>query len=782
MAKETPNSYKDPFWSNLAFATEAKLELPKGVLVSLLTNGEKSNNDQVSEAGAKTPFQIIPETRNAAIKKYGIDPYLSPENAAEVAGLLLKDSLKRNNNDVAAAIGEYHGGTNRDNWGPRTNAYVQRVLSGAESINLDSLKSGFGEWLKQNPAVPAQQQTEVKAPSKAEDSLAAGFGQWLQMQNGSLVDKIPGGAPSKPQQPQPEPSFTDKALGALEAGANAVTGLVAGAPAMAVGGAQGIIDSVRNGTFGTPEGVRQAEAKAMDYAGSVTYQPRTATGQEYANNVGEVMQNAVPLVAVAPELGAITQAAKPAAVQAVEAVKQTGGKALTVGKQAATAVAEKIPGMAPESPAAAFSAGGMGSPTPGTMGSAGAAATDIATQRRMLAEDLPVPIKLTEGQATRDFAQTQFEREAAKNPTIGAPLRERFEQQNAQILKNFDAWLDQTGAESPNLRDTGVTVTKAIKAKADAVKTKIRDMYKKAEAAGELEAPIKLENLVNHINESAPEASTAPVLDVARRKLIQIGAAADADGVLVPLDVPLKKAEMVRQAISRATNFEPTNIRQSSIMKGLIDDQTAGLGGDLYQQARKLRAQYAREFENRAVISDLLNNKRGMDDRKVAYEDVFKHSVLDGSLDDVRMVRRTLQTQGEEGKQAWRELQGQTIAHIRDAATKNVARDSTGNSTISPAGLDKAIKALDKDGKLDFVFGRKGAQQLRDINDLSKVVFTVPANSVNSSNTASILLAALDMGVSSASGLPLPVTSGLKMIVGKIKDRKLAARVRAALK
>lgn len=133
MAVETPNSYKDPFWTGLAGSVEQKLDLPKGLLVAVLTRGERSNADQVSEAGAKTPFQIIPSTRKAAIDKYGVDPYLSPENAAEVAGRLLKDSLERNRGDASLAVAEYHGGTDRTNWGPRTRSYVQRVVGAQPS-------------------------------------------------------------------------------------------------------------------------------------------------------------------------------------------------------------------------------------------------------------------------------------------------------------------------------------------------------------------------------------------------------------------------------------------------------------------------------------------------------------------------------------------------------------------------------------------------------------------------------------------------------------------------
>ena len=133
--QQTPTSYKDPFWSDLAAGTEQRLGLPSGLLVSVLTRGERSNADQVSEAGAKTPFQIIPATRQAVLKKYGVDAYLSPENSAEAAGLLLKESLDRNKGDIKLAAAEYHGGTNPANWGPRTRAYIDRVSQGVRDLS-----------------------------------------------------------------------------------------------------------------------------------------------------------------------------------------------------------------------------------------------------------------------------------------------------------------------------------------------------------------------------------------------------------------------------------------------------------------------------------------------------------------------------------------------------------------------------------------------------------------------------------------------------------------------
>jgi hypothetical protein len=134
MATPVPNSYKDPYWSELSTNTERKLGLPDGMLRAVVLYGERSNNDQVSSADARTPYQIIPSARNLAIKAYGVDPYLSPENAAEVAGRFLKDSLDRNKGDKAKAFAEYHGGTNPANWGPITQSYITRTMGGLSEL------------------------------------------------------------------------------------------------------------------------------------------------------------------------------------------------------------------------------------------------------------------------------------------------------------------------------------------------------------------------------------------------------------------------------------------------------------------------------------------------------------------------------------------------------------------------------------------------------------------------------------------------------------------------
>lgn len=73
------------------------------------------------------------------------------------------------------------------------------------------------------------------------------------------------------------------------------------------------------------------------------------------------------------------------------------------------------------------------------------------------------------------------------------------------------------------------------------------------------------------------------------------------------------------------------------------------------------------------------------------------------------------------------------------------------------------------------------AQPIRTLAGYPSRQGTAPPGTINTSNTASVVLAALDMAMSGAAGMPLPVMSGLKIIAKNVKDRKLRSRINAAL-
>jgi hypothetical protein len=116
---------------------------------------------------------------------------------------------------------------------------------------------------------------------------------------------------------------------------------------------------------------------------------------------------------------------------------------------------------------------------------------------------------------------------------------------------------------------------------------------------------------------------------------------------------------------------------------------------------------------------------------------------------------------GPEGQQIANELRGYAADKIRQESTKNVARDKNGNPYVSTAELDKQIKALDKSGKLDFLFGAKQAERYRTLNEFTKDLQTVPQGTVNTSGTTATLLSALgEMAITGATtGIPAPVAT-----------------------
>lgn len=120
--------YTDPIYQQLARMAEQAEGLPSGILDAIRTRGERSNANQVSEAGARSVYQFIEPTRRGMIKNYGVDPWSGPEAATTAAAKLVKENYGRTGSwDDAVAM--YHGGTNRRNWGPRTRAYASRVGS-----------------------------------------------------------------------------------------------------------------------------------------------------------------------------------------------------------------------------------------------------------------------------------------------------------------------------------------------------------------------------------------------------------------------------------------------------------------------------------------------------------------------------------------------------------------------------------------------------------------------------------------------------------------------------
>jgi hypothetical protein len=412
-----------------------------------------------------------------------------------------------------------------------------------------------------------------------------------------------------------------------------------------------------------------------------------------------------------------------------------------------------------------------------TMSGVGSAATPEALTRTQMAQQLRVPVPLSKGQAERDLGQQQFEIETPKiAPELGKPLVEAQARRNDAILQNFDAFVDATGKQSFGLRATGKAVTDVLNKEAEAAKTKINQAYTLAKEKGETEAPVNYSQLQAFIENETPTTRTAnaPILNIVYEQLKKN----DPDNTG---EISINALEDIYKVINKNYVAGTPNASYGREMRDIINQITEGKGGDLYQQARKLRQDYAKRFENIGAIDRLISTKANSDDRVVALEDVFQKSIINGSLDDVKNLGYALKKSGTQGQQALRELQGQTIEYLKDRVTQSIDTDMFGNPVVSPAKFKSAVRELDQDGKLDYLFGKKGAQEIRDLMETTILVNAPLKGAANYSNTASALIRSLDMINRSPIG-KIPVIGSLtKYSFEKAQEKALKKKIQESI-
>lgn len=627
----------------------------------------------------------------------------------------------------------------------------------------------------------------VNADAAGDQDAARQLAAVIQRARQDPANQIPDSDVQETIQRPAETTIGQDIVGAGETALSLGTGATGGAIGMIGGTLKGLAEQILSGNFGTLDAANAVEQAATEGAGALTYAPRTQAGQEQTQAVGEAL---APLAGVAPmtgELSALAQSTRAAAPVAL-ATAERAAAPLKGAAQRVQQVAQKlIPGQAPEAPAGS------------TVGAAEVAKADI---RREQSQGLPVPVNLTKGAETREPNQLAFEKEQMKSE-LGGPLRNRAEENNVEVMNNFEELYDRSGAQSADLPTTGNKVIDALSKGWQAAKNETNVAYSKFRKSDEYNAKVdpfkpvsigsgdnKLDmSVMDYVNSKPVGVPSSAVTDAARQYIKKLGLATeDADGALVPTkgkEISVGQMEKLRSELGGvADRASPTQIRDETILKKLIDAQTEPVAGPLAKEARALRTKQARKFENRSVIARLITNRKGMDDPKVAADQVFNKSILNASPEEITFLKRVINSSGDDGKQAWKDLQGALLNHIRDEATKGVGLDSQNRPLVSAAKLNQAVSALDKNDRLDIVLGKENARIVRDLNDVTKYIMTVPPGTlINNSGTTGMLLAAMaEAGTTGAlTGLPVPVLTGLKAISNAVKSSKMKAKINDAL-
>ena len=151
----------------------------------------------------------------------------------------------------------------------------------------------------------------------------------------SAAPAAPAPAPAQPQRQFIGQSIPQAITAPIELAAAALTGGTTGMLGFGAGALAGVLESIRNGTFGTSVGSMAAERRAMEGSQRYTYAPRTELAKRALQAFGEAAEAAklapVPVTAVPQALaqGAVQQAR--AAVPAVAAqTAQAAGRAADI--------------------------------------------------------------------------------------------------------------------------------------------------------------------------------------------------------------------------------------------------------------------------------------------------------------------------------------------------------------------------------------------------------------------------------------------------------------------
>jgi len=508
--------------------------------------------------------------------------------------------------------------------------------------------------------------------------------------------------------PKPEMSTRDRIMGAIE------TPLAFGAT---LGGAAiapivGVIGSLTSGKYGTQEGIRAGEEAAK----SVMYQPRTQMAREALTAVGEFLQPVTG--ALPPTLGATgttINALAPAVATQANVLARPVVKQVTAPVRNAMA-REQQPSMV-----------GMG---------AASTAEDLMRQERLQRLNIPATL----GERTKNLPQQQFEADVRRGVVTGisedakTKLSEQMRafESNKQkaIVQNFERMTNEVGAEVADptqMRAVGKIVDKALNDEYTKKYDAYKSLYAQADNAGETLQQVPYQSLIDFIEAKTPtqRKTLDPILDSVAESLRMN----DPQGTGT---ISVRALEDIYQQIGTVKDSA-----SAKPMKNIITQMGEGAGGELYQKARAARAQLAKEFEDVSRVDKLLGTKAGYADRRVALDDVFKHVVLDGSLEEMRTVTKLLKKAGPEGQQAYKELQGQTIQYMKDMLTKS--------DQPSFRNLNTLINQLDTEDKLTYMFGKTGRNEIIDLRDAIKDVLVKEPGAVNYSNTSGAVLRGLEV-------------------------------------
>lgn len=379
------------------------------------------------------------------------------------------------------------------------------------------------------------------------------------------------------------------------------------------------------------------------------------------------------------------------------------------------------------------------------------------------ADSLPVPMRLTEGQALRD--PTKFSDELnnrAQNPAMPKFLND----QHDKLVQNLQAIRDQAGPEvfSTNPTEHGDTLIQAYKDRDAPVVADISAKYKALRDANGGQFPIDAGQLYQNISK---ELHGQLLYDDAPKSVMATLGRLSDQGNMTFENFESLRTNLAR--IQRDPNIEGNTKFAAGLIRNQMEDfPLSGGAADLKPLADTARSAAKVRFETieadpayKAVVNG-----------EASPDSFVKKYIINGDRDDVATMRNNLA--GNDSA-----LQTMAVSAI-DHLSSGAKIDAQGNGRFTQAGFNKNLNALSP--KLQHLVDPKTANDLQSLGNVARNIQERPAGGyVNESNTfVAGAKHALANAAEAAGNLAIPGIKIGSRVAKAVQDVKAAKEVKKA--
>lgn len=301
-------------------------------------------------------------------------------------------------------------------------------------------------------------------------------------------------APAPP--PVPQLTLGQQAVGAAETALSAITGATGGSVGMIGGTIEGLYKAYKAGKLGTQEGADIVEQEAMRQAEKFTYEPRTETGREFTQELGEAL---APMQALGP-VSPIRRPGKPPRMG--ETPKLSGKPATISGEELARQTkkaAEGGLGSARAKETVAIEA----APDPETLASA----------ERLGVSEYLQPDHITSKQQFREISQLIKSR-------VGSPARAEELRGLEQVARKADEVISEAGGT-----DDWSTLRTDVKMKMENTQKQLSDQaekyYGQVREAIDPKTRVQPSNILSYLDTQADELGGKQNLSLMEKNILK---------------------------------------------------------------------------------------------------------------------------------------------------------------------------------------------------------------------------------------------------------------------